>query len=417
MATLYRHLTLAENGIWIFYQALITFIDTFRTGFLTTAFVKFVAGATKQRAEEVIGSSWYVASVITAVIILANIPALFFLSYIKDGGLLFFVKFVSVYLLFSLPFLNAVCIAQGQMRFDRILYIKTLQQIFFFIAIIFLIVFKKLTITTVVYSNLAAILLLSLIILYAGWSEIKMISKRTRSCVKEIAHFGKFSVGTSLSSSLFRVTDTALINFMIGPGTLAIYSLGQRLMEIVEIPLRSFVATAMPSMSKAYNENKKAEVINIMKKYIGMLTVALVPVLILSLFVADFAIGIIGGQKYLGTEASNVYRIFMVFALLYPADRFIAITLDVIHKPQINFIKVLLMVVINLVSDVALLYAFGNIYGIAVATVFPIAFAVLFGYYHLQKNYMTFRFWEMYSLGADELKLLIKKSFGRNIKI
>lgn len=418
MATLYRHLPLKENGIWIFYQALITFIDTFRTGFLTTAFVKFVAGASKSRAEEVIGSSWFTACIITGLIILVNIPALFFLDYIRDGGLLFFIRFVSVFLILSLPSLIAICIAQGQMKFERILYIRSLQQIFFFVVILILIFLKNLSIATVVYANLACTLLLSIIILSAGWSEIKLFNKKTKSCVTEIYHFGKFSVGTSLSSSLFRVTDTTLINFMIGPGTLAIYSLGQRLMEIVEIPLRSFIATAMPSISKAYNENKKTAVVDIMKKYIGMVTVALVPVLVLSLFFADFAIGIIGGQKYIGTEASNVYRIFMTFALLYPADRFIAITLDVIHKPQINFIKVLLMVVINLVSDLALLYAFGNIYGIAIATVFPIGFAVLFGYYNLQKHYMKFRFWEMYSLGAYELKSLIRSNLpGRYKKI
>jgi O-antigen/teichoic acid export membrane protein len=71
---------------------------------------------------------------------------------------------------------------------------------------------------------------------------------------------------------------------MLGPAALAVYNIGLRLMEIVEIPLRSFAATAMPSLSAAFNKPDKEEVVYILKKYTGVLTMLLIPAAILLLY-------------------------------------------------------------------------------------------------------------------------------------
>jgi O-antigen/teichoic acid export membrane protein len=198
---------------------------------------------------------------------------------------------------------------------------------------------------------------------------------------------------------------------MLGPAALAVYNLGQRLMEIVEIPLRSFAATAMPSLSEAYNKNQRGYVIYIMKKYAGMLTVALVPISLLAVLLANVAIGLIGGGKYVGTqtgeEAANVFRLFMTFALLFPADRFLALTLDVIRQPKINFIKVLVMLAANITGDFLGIYLLGNIYGVAISTVFPILIGVLIGFWALRKYYFSFSLWDAYRVGYIELTKLI----------
>ncbi|PSR56654.1 polysaccharide biosynthesis protein [Adhaeribacter arboris] len=413
VALLYRSLPIADNGIWIFYQTATLFIDTFRHGILNTAFIKFYAGATKARAEEVIGSTWFLAVSISGFFILLNIPMLLVISYVQDKAIVLFIKYLTINLLFSLPSLVAICIAQGELRFDRLLYLRVSNNglFLFFLLVLFLI--NQATLQNIAYANLLAILSASLIALFAGWTKIQFFHKSSTACVKEIVHFGKFTVGTFISASLFRITDTFIINFMLGPAALAIYSLGQRLMEIVEIPLRSFIATAMPSMSSAYNRGEKTEVIYTMQKYIGMITLPLIPVLLGAFAFSDLAISLIGGGKYVGTEASNVFRLFMTFALLFPADRFFAIGLDVINKPDINFRKVLIMLVINLVADYVGILIFGNVYGITISTLFPTLFAVIIGYNAMQKHYMRFNFWEAYYIGLNELKALIKLSISK----
>lgn len=411
-AILYRYLSITDIGIWIFFQTGLSFLDTFRNGFLTTAFIKFYAGSSKERGQEIIGSTWYIASAITAFFLVLNVLAFIAVPYISEPSLNYFIKYFSINLVCSLPMILAMCIAQAELKFDRLLYIRAAQVILLMSFLILLIVTKKNSLTYLMYANILAALLTSLLCLVAGWTGIKHFFKKTRSAIKELYHFGKYTVGTSISANLFGVTDTFIINFMLGPAALGIYNIGKRLMEIVEIPLRSFVATAFPEMSVAYNQNKKEQVIDIMKKYTGMLTVALVPFLIIGFIFAPLAIGMIGGEKYIGTEAgayaTNVLRFFFTFALLYPADRFLAITLDVIHKPQINFYKVVVMLIVNLITDIGGVYIFKNIYGVAIATIFPILTAIIIAHFALQKYYMCFPFFDTYSVGLRELKLFIK---------
>ncbi len=414
LAIMYRVLSIEDNGKWIFYQTGIIFIDTFRTGLLNTAVVKFYAGATKERGKEVLGSGWSLAILISMFFMLLNIPFLFFLSSFTNEGVKLFFAFLSINLVISIPNVMALCKAQGEQRFDIILYVRLLNNGLFLLFIIVLILLNSVNLMSVVYVNLLAILITGLFVLIRGWSGIKSFSKKSWNCIRDLFHFGKYTVGTSISSSLFKVTDTFIINFMLGPGALAIYNVGQRLMEIVEIPLRSLTATAMPELSAAFNQNKKDEFSFIMKKYIGIVTLGLIPFLCIGFIFADFAIGLIAGGKYQNTEAGNVFRLFITFSLLYPADRFFATAIDAIHKPNLNFLKIIVMLFINLLGDFIGVYATGNVYGIAIATLFPTLFAVLFGYYMLKKSHYVFDFKDAYRLGFLEIKKAIFKKGSGN---
>ncbi|CAN5275343.1 hypothetical protein BH11BAC6_BH11BAC6_16050 [soil metagenome] len=408
MALLYRVLSLSDIGVWVFFQSTVLLVDTFRSGFLTTAFIKFYAGASKERSNEVAGAAWYIALCITGILALINLPFYLLLTHTGDAGLGLFFKWFGITYIFTLPSFVATCVLQGQQRFDRLLYIRFINQGSFILIVIILMIMQMVSLQNIVYAYLGSALLTSVIALIMGWSSIHSFTSRTKASIKEIFHFGKYSVGTTLSSNLFRSSDTFIINFMLGAPALAIYNIGQRLMEIVEIPLRSFAATGMPVLSAAYNRNNSKEVISILKKYAGMLTVALLPVFVGAVLFADIAVAIIGGKQYAGTEAANVLRIFMTFALLYPADRFFALTIDVIHKPRINFYKVLLMLAGNIIADFAGIWLFGNIYGIALATVVPILIGVLIGNRALQR-YEPFKFFSIFTTGYSEVLQLIKQ--------
>jgi O-antigen/teichoic acid export membrane protein len=241
---------------------------------------------------------------------------------LHDNGYVLFFKYFGVTYIFSLPWFIASCVLQGEQRFGKLLYVRFVNQGSFILFVILLLITGKASLITVLYAYLASHAVTSLYTLFMGWTRLNTIKLRTKSATSDIFNFGKFSVGTTLSSNMFRFSDVFIINAMLSPGAVAIYNLGQTLMQLVEIPLRSFAATGMPSLAAAYNQNSRSEVIYIMKKYIGLLTVILVPAAIVAVLLADLPIYIMGGGKYVGTEAANVFRLFMTFALLYPADRF-----------------------------------------------------------------------------------------------
>src|SRR6195952_2681350 len=73
MSLLYRFMpNKAEMGNWVIFQTWFVLVDMFRTGFLTTATIKFYSGSNKDKAAEVIGSAWVLATAITLTLLLLN---------------------------------------------------------------------------------------------------------------------------------------------------------------------------------------------------------------------------------------------------------------------------------------------------------------------------------------------------------
>jgi O-antigen/teichoic acid export membrane protein len=407
MIILYRALPVASIGMWVFFLSILLLVDTFRSGFLTTAFIKFYAGSTAERRAEVVGSAWFIGGSITGILLLINIPAFLFSSYFKNPSMILFVEWFGIIYVASLPYFIASCVVQAEQRFDHLLVIRFLSQGIFIIFVIIMAVTKTANLQNIIYAYLTGAALTSAFTIFMGWARIASFRQRSSACIAEIFHFGKYSVGTTLSSNLFGTSNTMIINFMLGPAALAVFNLGQRLLEIIEIPLRSFAATGMPELSAAYNEGDKEKVITTMKRYTGLITVALLPACIGAVVLADVAISIIGGSKYVDTEAANIMRIFMTFALLYPLDRFFALTLDVIHQPKINFIKVLLMLVGSVSSSFAGIYLTGNVYGVAIAGIVPTLIGVSIGYWGLNR-FQPFSIISVFATGYNEAVILIK---------
>jgi len=404
---LYRNLSQEAMGCWVFFQTVFILIDTFRTGFLQTSFVKFYAGTEKGRGENVLGSTWLVGLMITGAVIVANLGGLLFLPYIKDLVFIVIVQWTSLFFISTLPIVMATWLLQAQQRYSEILYIRVVNQASFIISVIALIYFKKLDLEMVLLFNVSCNLLTCLYVFLRGWTGIKALPKQSRAAMIEIYNFGKFSVGTSISANLLRYSDTIIIKFALGDKFIAIYGVAQNLTNFLDIPLRSFVTTGMTSLAEAENRKDKEEVSKIFKMYSGALTVLFIPAIIFLLLFADVAVGLLGGGKYAHGPAANLFRIFLAMAIFLPIDRFIGVTLDVMHKPKINFYKVLLMLAINVAGDLTAVYIMHSLYGIAVASIPTFVIGTLFGYFSL-KRYLQFDMLEIVKLGWVQAQVIVK---------
>jgi len=325
---------------------------------------------------------------------------------------LLFFKYSAICFICMLPTFIAGCVLLSEQRFDRTLYVRIVNQGGFLLMILVLAILHKISLIGVVYSYILSYFIASVYVIIMGWARVGTIKNRSKKGILELFHFGKYSVGTTFSANLFGTSDTIIINMMLGKAALAIYNLGQSLMQVVEILLRSFAATAMPTLSAAFNQDNPECVIHIMKKYIGMITIVLIPIAICGWAFADLPIYIIGGGKYVGTQAANVFRLFLAFSLLYPADRFFGLTLDVINRPIVNFYKVLIMLAINISMDFLGIHIFGNIFGAALSTAIWVIAGVFIGYFALNR-YQKFSFWDSYTLGFSESKVLLNSTIQK----
>jgi O-antigen/teichoic acid export membrane protein len=411
VSLLARNLTGPDFGNWILFLITFTLANLFRSGFLQTSLVKFYAGESKERALNVAGSTWYLAFGVTLLLGFISLLAYFF--YHGNVSTEATIKWFGIIFFGTLPSSLALWILQAEERFDRMFILQLVGQGCFFISVITLIILQKTNFQSVIYAYFTSAVITSLFSIVSGWAKITSIANKSWPCIKQLFNFGKFSVATSISSYLLRGSDTFIIKFMFAdPAVVGIYYLPQRLMEVIEIPLRSFIATAFPSMAAAVSSNDRVLMTDIMKKYAGILTILLIPVAIAAFICADLIISIIGGEKFVTTNAAGIFRIFMCFAILLPVDRFFGITLDILNKPQKNMTKVVLMLIVNVAGDFLGIYILHNIYGVAIASIFTFLAGIIYGYWELKKH-LNFTLTAIFKLGFIETRLLIINLFSK----
>ena len=407
---LLRSMKIEHMGYWIFFQTTLSLLDTFRSGFLQMALIKFYSGAARPRAREVLGSIWFLAISITLFWFIVTIPAFLLLPYIDDISIQIVIKWFAIIFFLTLPYSITLWRLQADQKFKQLLTLSMINQLSFLTTIILLMVFDRMSINNLLYANALTCSISSAICLLTGWSGFKYIVKKSRTCMQEIYHFGKFSVGTSISANLLRSSDIFMINFLLGPALIPVYNVAQRLMEVIEIPLRSFLVTGMPALSTAFNQKRNHDVVAIMEKYSGMLTMALIPVAIIGVAFADFAVALLGGGKYLGTDAANIFRILLVLSIIYPIDRFSGVTLDIINQPKRNFYKVILMLILNVIGNYLGILWLGNLYGVVLSSVVSFIVGFLYSYTSLQE-FLSFNLKGILNTGVRDLKLLYLKIF------
>jgi O-antigen/teichoic acid export membrane protein len=382
-ALLARQLPQNEFGSWILFTSICTFFELLRTGFLHTPLIKYLTGADSKTGQIVLGSSWAFAWLITGIIVLISLSSFFlFGSFISNKGFYLSLKWLWLVHLLSLPFNFAAWYLQTEFKFGKILYIRLISQGGFLIFLLMNFYFNS-GISYVLYSYFFTNFMSSVICIFLGWTFITSIKAATKEKMMELFHFGKYSMGTMIGSNLLRTSDTLLIGFLLNDAAVAVYSVPARLFEIIEVPLRSLVATALPSLSKMYNNGDKKGLKDFFEKSTGELTIFLLPFMFICFVFAEPLVILLGGVEY--ASSANILRIFTLYACFMPLDRFTGVTLDVMNAPMRNFQKVMLMLAINVAGDIIAIKMTGECSAVAVGSILTFLTGVIFGSIFLKK--------------------------------
>jgi O-antigen/teichoic acid export membrane protein len=412
MSLIYRSLNKEDVGSWYFFLAIFSLIETIRNGLLSTATIKFYAGTDKETGQVVLGSIWYLSIFITFVILILNLIFYFFSFYFKNDQVNNLIHWLGLTLLSNLPSSVTYLKLVADEDYKKILSLRLINYSSMVTILLFLLFFKKMSLEYLFILNIVTNVLVSLVCIIWKIGHIKSIYKRNKETIKMVFHFGKFNLATTLTSNLAGNVNTFLITFLLGPATLAVYNLPGRLMEIIELPLRSFVGTGMSSMAIALNSNKKEDVKQILKKYSGMVTFAFIPIILIGMLSANFAVTILGGAKYENSDAVSIFRFLLFFSILYPLDRFNGVTLDIMHKPEINFQKVIIILIANLVFTYVGVLIFKNIWGLIYFSPLVVIAGLVFGYYQLNK-YLPHTYKEILLTGWKEIKIILQLTFNK----
>lgn len=358
---LVRALPQETFGEWVLLITTGGFIDMLRFGITRTAVIRFVAGAEESEAKALMGANSLINLISTAIvsIILAAIY-FYFEERLSGSGFLLFFKWYPLLTLFNLGFNNAQSVLQAKMRFDLMLLLRIVNVLSFMLFLVFNI-WKKYNIDTIIWAYLITNLFSSLLASLFNWDGVRHTFQVTRRSIGTILNFGKYTTGTLIGSNLLKSSDTFIIGLstFMGPAGVAVYSIPLKLTEIIEIPLRSFTGTAFPSMSKAAIEGNLDEAKRIFYQNAGGTTLLMIPLMLLSFIFAEQIVWFLGGDDYV--VSANIFRIFCIYGLLLPIDRFIGVGLDSINMPRHNFYKVLFMALFNIVGDLIVVFGLSQI--------------------------------------------------------
>jgi O-antigen/teichoic acid export membrane protein len=411
-ALLARKYPVTEFGEWMLYVSSASLIEMFRFGITNTAIVRYLSGANREERFKYIGSHGLIGVIVTICIICILWLCLFLFTLpIQSSGYELFFTWYPFFALVNLPLNTALVIMQSDQRFGKILILKSINSIGFFVVILLNFLFFELSLVYLVLAQIFFTFLTSGICIAMRWDGLRYIFKATRQTNKTLLDFGKYTTFTLVGTNLLRSADTLIISLSpLGTAAVALYSIPLKLIDIQQIPLRSFIATAFPKMSRASIQGNVNDLKKVFYTYSGAMSYLFLAMSLLIFIFADFLVLILGGSQYLGTDNSTgttttiIVRIFAVCGILFPIETMAGVCLDSINRPNRNFQKVMYMAATNIVGDVIAVFLFKSLEAVALVSFFVTSLGVFIGSYYMNKE-LHLNYFNIFTEGIEFYKL------------
>ena len=255
-ALLARFTTKQDLGIWIIFLTVYGIFDTLRTGMVLNAFIKnFTQSKNEEEQNQVVGSAWHLSFLVNLIYVIftALCYLVFYMFNILPNYHFFFIWLILLSI-FSLPFNFATWLLNAKLSIFKMSLSRIINQVVFILLIVFFLKFideKK--IILILFAYTLAQLVTSIFCIIIGWSGIKLYFHKTKEGLKELFHFGKYSMGTLIGSNLLRSSDSFLIGKFIGTIAVATYNVPSKVVDVFDLVIRSFAITNMPVLSKIYS--------------------------------------------------------------------------------------------------------------------------------------------------------------------
>ncbi len=224
-----RIISSEKLGIWILFITISGFFDMFRAGLLRVALIRNIY----TNENEVTGSTWALAYSITAFQILICLVLKFlFPDFVINSDLDLFVTYFPLLTILNLPYFFTFWIQQAKSRFDYILYVRLVQVVPFAGYLVYSFFFGT-DLPSVVIAYISSFGLSATVALAFNWCNPLSIIHASKTRIKELLNFGKYSIGTVIGTNLLKSSDTLIIICMLGPSAIACYTVPYKVIEII----------------------------------------------------------------------------------------------------------------------------------------------------------------------------------------
>ena len=229
--------------------------------------------------------------------------------------------------------------------------------------------------TGMIFGYIAGLVLAAALGLWFISLNFEMPSKHN---FQQIYSFAKFSWLGNLKGRSFNDVDVLVLGALVSPQLVGIYSAAWGITNFIGIFGSSIRNTLFPELSYADSTQQNESLSRLVSDSLTYSGLVAIPGVFGSLIVADRLLRIYGGEF---TRGVAVLSLLVLAMLIYDYQNQFLNGLNAVDRPDIAFRVNAMFIVVNLVLNVALVYAFGWI-GAAVATVIAasLGLVVSFGY-------------------------------------
>ncbi len=401
-----------EYGYFVIVQAIFILITALSTSFALQPLIKFAAET--ETYGSIATSSFLLhfgfllfASV---CVVLIRQPLATLLD--ASNSLYLANLFLFIPLLIFASFIKSFLISLLQTRF-RIAQIFWIDSVFFLGSLLLFYIAKNfsmlhtardviyITATTHFLSTLAAVLLTKKIIKFEKIIDCGTFTK--------VFQFGKYSLASSLSFSLYAQMDIFLLSYFGGVTQVAIYSAAKIFTRIFDVFNQVIQLFVVPASSKLNARNDTTSLQVLIEKSIWFSTLTLVPLLLLLLFGAEFLINIFYKGRY--SEATLPLKIFGILALIIPWFSVLPSVLVGIGKVKEGLYLSWFFIVVSLILFSIFIPIFGAV-GAAMSTIIASVILSICSAFVVNK-FIKIRLQQLFSRTTD-IKEFLKQHFLRN---
>lgn len=363
---LVRYFSKEAFGVWALFTIITSVVEMSRSAFIQNAFVKFYSHQDVDHNALVTASLFlnFVSISIIILVLFLLIPVLKDFWHTQEiGSLILWYSCTSIILV---PFTQINYIEQASHSFKGIFWSAVVRQSIFFGAVLFVYFFKPgLPLST--FAALQSVGALAGLLVAWRFSQ-KFLPKEfifDWSLVRKLFHFGKYILGTGITSSVGKSADQVILG-SISHSTEALYNSAIRIMSFIEIPTQSISNVVYPKIAERVNKDGKSGARELYEKSVAYMVAIIIPIILgISIF-PEVVLLITAGKNY--TEAAFVLQLVVASAILYPFNVQVGSAFEVIGKPHVSFSINLGSNVLNLSLNLLLIYRYG-IVGAAWATI------------------------------------------------
>jgi lipopolysaccharide exporter len=376
-----RYFSVERFGVWALFIVVTSLIEMARTAFVQNAFIKYYKEPSTD-TDALFSSSLlinFISTLFFIVVLLVAIPFLETFWNTKEiGTMILWYCAASVVLV---PFTQINFLEQANHRFKGVfLGNVTRQGVLFFCVITCFLFFPNLPLSLFSFFYFVSTVFGLIVSYYLTRQYLPKHYIVTSAYVKRLAYFGRYILGTGITSSLGKYFDQFILG-SINLTSVALFNASVRIINMIEIPVLSIANISYPKFANVNIENSYNELARLYEKTVAAALAIIIPVVLVILVVPELILTITAGHKYV--SITEPLRIMAAFFILMPFNVQFGNVCEIINKPQISFRVNLITNILSVALNLYFIKIYGAM-GAACVFAFTLMFIFVVGQWYLK---------------------------------